>query len=1364
MRVLLALFGSLIVGIAQAAQPGIPANLESWRAWVLKDQEFRACPLIAGRKAAGRDDFVCVWPGVLTIAADAKGASLTQRWRVEADGWVPLPGDQEHWPQQVTVNGQAAPVVDRNGPTLWLTTGTHDVRAQMVWGDRPQSLPVPESVALIALSVDGKPVTPVQRENGALTLGRGTLAAVEADSVDLRVFRKFSDGIPGELSTHIRVYASGQPREEAFGPALPEGFVPLALNSEEWPARLDDEGRLHVQVQPGYNELTLTARASAPVEKLVAHLPKAWAAQEIWSYESVPSLRVTSISGGVQVDPRQADVPNDWMGLPAYALTDGGALAIEQRSRGIGADVANRLTLHREAWLDFSGDGWFARDRITGRMQNGWRFDMAAPFSLQRAEAHEADAMLVTRGASAGLSGVEWRIPDVDLRAGVRIDAGTGSLPVTGWQQVFDQVNTTLYLPYGYRLIAAPGTDRASGSWLSRWTLLDVFVAAIVVLLAARLLGWIGGLVAALYLLLGYQESGAPLWTLLAVLALALVARALPDGRLARTAGLFRMAAIVLLVVAALPFAATQLRQALYPQLESGLGFPLGEYREVNNVERPRAQRYAAPAPAASPAPSAVSKSEPRSDTNVENEKLETIVITGSRIRNADVIGKYSKTTVVQTGAGEPGWRLGNQYELSWSGPVLPAQDVHLIVASPWLVRILRVALVALLGVLLWRIARGAPLRWRIGRAGAIGAASIIASTLMIVPAASAQEYPPDSLLQQLRERLVEAPRCAPQCADIAQAQVSARSDEIRVILEVHAAERVAVPLPGDDKALAVRAVMLDGVATDASIRIGGKPWIAVGRGVHRIEIIYAVAGDRAALAFAMKPHRASFVGESWQANGLADEHLLTETLTLVRVRASDAGEPVAIVQQFPPYVRVTRQLYLDLEWHITNTVQRMAPRDGGFAVSLSTIAGEHVTTSGFKMRDGKLTVALADGEAIAKWDSTLDQTESIVLSAPALSDHAEVWRFVVSPTWHVEFSGVPESGMTANAASDDYREFEFHPLPGETLNLRVSKPVATEGATRAIDKLSLSSDCGQRAATHVLQFDVRASQGGEQQITLPKEAEMLGVTRDGTEIGAHAIEGKLSLPLTPGKQSYEVRFRINSPMALSVSTPVLALGLPAANIDLAINLPRDRWLLAAFGPSVGPVVLFWGELLVMIVLAWLLSRWWRSDLRFRHWLLLGLGFSTFSWFALAVVVVWLFALDWRARRAPSANWRFNLLQIGMVALTIVALGCLVASIQNGLLGEPDMVVSGNGSYARNLHWFADRSVDALPVASIVSLPLWVYNLVMLVWALWLAWAVVGWLRAGFAAWTTGGYWRPWRVPQAAPAIDVPAVTPPPIA
>jgi hypothetical protein len=1372
----LAWLSCLVFAAVAQAQVPVPAQLEPWRGWVLQGQEFRACPLITGKQGTVAEDFLCAWPGVLTLAADADGASVAQHWRVDADSWIPLPGDEMHWPQQVSVDGKPAVVVDHGGPALRLAAGAYDIRARIPWSERPQSLRVPANTGIVALSVDGKPVAPVQRDGDELTLGRAESSAPEADSIDLHVYRRLKDGVPAILTTQIRMYVSGQAREEIIGPALPEGFAPLELTGE-WPARLDADGKLRIRVQPGADTLTLVARAIAPLSSVTVHPPAApWPTQEIWSYAAAPRLRITTASSALQVDPRQAQVPEEWYDLPAFALADGSVLKIDERSRGLATDDRNRLTLDREMWLDFDGGGWFARDRVRGQMLQGWRFDAAAPFALERADAIGIDhggnpneALLVTQGAAPELTGVEWRTPAVDLAAGLRIVPASASLPVTGWQDTFDGVSTTLHLPDGYRLLGAPGSDSASGSWISRWTLLDVFVAAIVVLLAWRGFGLVGALVAAGYLVLGYQEFGAPLWTLLAALAFALIARALPRGKLATGAEWTRRAAVLLLMLAALPFVAAQLRFALHPQLESegsyesgtlagGLGLARKAAVPQYEADMNQVADAASAPPASPPPPPAPAAAMEREEKQKDNDKLETITVTGSNIRRLDVIEHYSQATIVQTGAGEPGWQRGQRYQLAWSGPVPPEQNVRLIIAPPWLVRPLRVVLVALLAWLLVRLIRSSiPVASARSAATVIGAIAL--GSLIAVGPARAQSFPPDNLLNELRTHLTEAPKCAPACASIANVEAIARGDEIRVVLQAHAAERIALPMPSAEKTLIVHSVLVDGVAQDGLARQGDTLWLALPRGVHRIELVFTAVADKVSLAFPLAPMRVAFSGEGWEASGIAEDRLMTETLTLVRARAEGAEPATSGAQQFAPFVRIVRSLTLDLDWNVDTQATRLAPQDGGFTVQVPILKNERVLSSGFKVENGHVTAGIGDGEMSTSWSSTLDKSDTLTLTAPPLGDRAEVWRVVVSPTWHVEFSGVPVSAAPVDSDPRDFRNFEFYPLPGETLTLRVTRPQPVAGSTRAIDTVRLTHAIGQRAANSTLTLTVRASQGGEQVITLPVDSEVLGVTRNGEVLNLRPESGKLPLPIVPGTQTFEVRLRDNAPAAFLARTPAIELGLPAANIGIGLDLPADRWLLATTGPAAGPAVLYWSELAVMLLIAWALVRTRRTPLKLWQWILLGIGFSTFSWVALLVVVAWLFALDWRARFASPANaLAFNAAQIGLAALTVVALLCLVAAIPQGLLGTPDMHVAGNGSSAQSLQWFVDRSADALPRAGAISVPMWVYKLAMLAWALWLANAVVGWLRYGFAAWTRDGYWR--RVPRA--VVEVPAATPPP--
>jgi hypothetical protein len=166
----------------------------------------------------------------------------------------------------------------------------------------------------------------------------------------------------------------------------------------------------------------------------------------------------------------------------------------------------------------------------------------------------------------------------------------------------------------------------------------------------------------------------------------------------------------------------------------------------------------------------------------------------------------------------------------------------------------------------------------------------------------------------------------------------------------------------------------------------------------------------------------------------------------------------------------------------------------------------------------------------------------------------------------------------------------------------------------------------------------------------------------------------------------------------------------------------------------------------VFIAVAWLLGRMQRSPLTFTEWLLLGLGLSTQSWLVFAWTAAWLFAMRWRASWRPSEETSklvFNGVQVVLAAFTVIVIATLVFSgIRNGLLSAPDMGVVGPGSGGLRFTWFQDQTAGTLEPPTIWSAPLWVYQLLMLLWAGWMALALVRWLRTAFNAWKTGGLWR----------------------
>jgi len=283
--------------------------------------------------------------------------------------------------------------------------------------------------------------------------------------------------------------------------------------------------------------------------------------------------------------------------------------------------------------------------------------------------------------------------------------------------------------------------------------------------------------------------------------------------------------------------------------------------------------------------------------------------------------------------------------------------------------------------------------------------------------------------------------------------------------------------------------------------------------------------------------------------------------------------------------------------------------------------------------------------------------------------------------------------------------------------------------------------------------------------VALPSGAEVQSLTVSGQSRPIRPDGGKLTLSIDPGSHPVVVSFRRNEGASLLLRAPRIGLGQQAVNVRTTLSVPEDRWLLLAGGRGSGPAILFWGLLLVMLLVAYGLGRIPASPLSSWQWLLLTLGLTQIPIAAAGVVVLWFLAFAWREKRPIAGPTLHDIVQAGLLVWTLAFLGCLYAAVHGGLLLRPDMQVAGNGSTNETLKWYLDRVAADTPAVWVLSFPLWAYRIAMLAWSLWLAANLVRWLRWAFAAFTTEGAWKsPWRrkrteKPPGLPPILVPADT-----
>jgi hypothetical protein len=1374
----LALVPSLLVSLAAVqAQPlpprDVPPSLRPWIPWAMHGNEQRVCP-----RLQGSEDAPCVYVGRLHLEASPRGGRFRQEVEVFARDAVPLPGDAEHWPLDVRDGPTPVAVVEREGaPVVFLGPGTHVLTGAFGWDSVPAALGVPDQAALVELILGGVRISHPERDDeGRLFLRRPDREAADADRLEVQVQRKLSEGVPLLLTTRIVLDVAGKAREVVLGRALPPGFTPLQLDAP-LAARVEPEARLRIQLRPGKWIFTLLARSDGPVASLARPEPGgAWTeGDETWVYEAAPAIRVVTLEGVPSVDPSQTQLPPEWRALPAFAVRTGEGLKLVEQRRGDPQPDPDQLTLIRQLWLDTDGRGWTFQDRLGGQLLRSWRLEMPAPSILGRAAVQGMDQPL-TRLSAGAPPGVEVRQGTLAMTADGRVEHGGGTLPAVGWAHDFTRVAAVANLPPGWSLVGATGVDDVDGTWFQRWSLLDLFGVLVLALATARLFGWRLGVLALVALVLTFPEAGAPRWAWLGVLVAEGLRRVLPEGRLRPWAEGLRRVAFGVLALVLVSFALDHLRDRFYPALGDGQAVggaevtrrrapgrvqeavPAAPPEEEAQAEADLERKEEAPksaAPVATPPP-ATNKLKERE--GVAPSQPSGSGLSGTLAPRKSAIVEVDRNAVVQTGPGVPRWTW-LQVPMRWSGPVQRDQRVHLWLLSPAENVVLGLLRVGLLAALAWLLlVRSGRPRPPAVRGGAVAAASALC-LLLLHGTARAEEQPTDARLVQLRDKLLQAPRCAPACASAGRALLEVDPGTLRLRIELQAAAPVSVPLPGGGEGWRPEQVVLDGKPAVALRDIDGVTWLVLRPGVHTLLVSGALPrADSVQLPLGLAPRFLSVQARGWKVDGVREDGRPEPTLQLSRLERAGGGEALR-PGALPPFARVTRTLRLGLTWEVETQVERLSPAGSAVVLQIPLLPGEAVLTADLPVKGGTVSVNLPPGTPGLSWRSTLEQQPALTLTAPKTASWVERWILVAGPTWHVDLGGI---APVHPGAPDDAHQPTWLPWPGESVTVKSSRPEGIGGATLTLDGGREEVRPGIRATEVSLDLVFRTSRGGQHALTLPPGIELLGVAVNGQSQPARVESGRLLVALAPPVSRVQVRWREPRGLSLAFRPSAVDVGAPGANVDVVVSMPTDRWLLWLAGPRFGPAVLFWSVLLVTVLVAVALSRVPHTPLRLAAWVLLGVGLTQVSVPWAAVVVVWLLALGWRGAAGARVRpwWLFDWMQLALVVLTGLAFLALFEAVRRGLLGQPDMQIAGNGSVVSALRWTADRVPGALPQPLVVSVPLLVYRLAMLAWALWLATALLRWVRMGWQALGTGGLWRP-RPPKVATAPAAPPSAPP---
>ncbi len=1327
----------------------IPSSLAPWQGWVLHGVEEELCPVSYNNA----EQHWCVWPSKLSLTLEPTHGKFTLEAAHYNKGWVPLPGDDEVWPEKVKVNNKPNPVgLFQGRPAVYLEPGDYHIEGEWHFDKLPDNLTIPPTTGIVSLILEGKEIAQPDRDKiGKIWLRKPIQAQTEAEAFSFKVFKLIEDEIPLIENTLLRLTVSGQPREVSIGPVLDANTLPMAVRSP-LPGKLEENGMLRLQIKPGTWDIMIQSRNVKRQDILsVSKHQSPWPNEEVWSVKMNPSLRLIDIEGAPSLDPQQTQMPPEWKNYPAFLLQEGKQLKLVEKRRGIETHQIEQLNLQRNMWLDFSGKMLTIKDNLTGNVQNHWRLQVDKNTHLGRVNIDGQDK-LITKLSPQDPDGVEIRQGQLNLTAVSQVSKGV-KLSAVGWDFDVQSLSTLLYLPPGWKLLGARGVDKVTDAWLEDWSLLDLFLVFVIAASVMKLCGKKWACIALVTLALIYHEKGAPLYSWLNIIASIALLNVIPDGTFKKWMRRYYYLSFVVLIVVSLPFLIKQVREAIYPQLSVTYTYPPLMAQAGGRLEQEVSNAAMGP--------------KSRALLAVPARKMGAVLAQASPVAHAPVIPleDYDPNAKVQSGPGVPDWQW-EPHQLNWNGPVLKDQILSLWILPASLVSILKLLQVALVLLLIYGLSSFRTKPEKEPNSSALTQSRVSSfSWLWFLPFLAllsgtphslfAQDsFPNDKLLDDLRERLLEPPGCLPDCAEISRMQIDIKLNQLTVRMMAQAVTDTAIPLPSTLAQWMPQTVLVDGQAqSNLLFSENQQLMLKLSQGVHEVILTGPIGlQDKFEISVPLVPKTVEATTEGWNVEGIFRQKLQGQNVYFSRLKPMDQKNQLLRFEpgRIPSFVRLQRTLRLGLDWEMVSEVTRLSPNQGAINLTIPLLPDEAILSDKVEVKDGNAFIVLNGDEQRTLWKSKLKIVPQLNLTALATPNVKEVWQLEAVSQWHCDFHGIPVIHQ-----QDPQGKWlpTWEPWPNEKVSIDITRPEGVAGATLTIENSRLQVSPGKRATENTLRYTMRANLGGTHSVEIPSTAEIKEILINGERQPLSAEQGKITLPVNPGMQDVEISWRAKDALRTFFKTPRVKLNEKNTNSIIDLQISKDRWILGLGGPLFGPAVLFWGMLVVVALLSFGLGKSKLTPLNVIQWFLLATGLLVASPWAVVCAVAWFVALDQRKHLIPSVDlYTFRFIQVGCILLTIVFAVSLFTSISHGLLGVPNMQLGAPSTSLIESHfdlpsvyqlqWYQDTNSDLLPRAWVFSLPLLVYRLLMLVWALWLALSLLKWMRWGWDCFASQGLWQ----------------------
>ena len=1303
----------------------IPKSLQGWEAWVLDDVKDKDCPI-----NFQTNERLCSYPTEIEVYL--KDDALTFKMMVAVfknRQSVTLPHAYQNWVKDVKVDGKERAVLGSDKALIYLDEGEHSIEGNMAWREAPKYLQLPASMALITLYRDGvKVASPKVDAQSKLWLTQNQESSTTKGTLSVSIYRKLMDGHPMKMQTNLHFRVSGKMRSVLLDGIVLEGFYPSKV-SGELDAKITKDKKLEVQIKAG--EWVLNIDSFSPTNLSKLHVPKhtfGYANQETLSLQTNASYRTIEVSNAQSIDPSQTNIPKAWKNLALYLLEEDKNLTIKELYKSAAQQQKNEFILERKVWLDFDGLGYSIKDNITANISKVKRLESLDVLELGAVTVN-SKPMLINTLKDSQQKGVELREQNLQIEASSRYENNISRLPVNGWSEKFNRVTTELNLPPGWRVFASFGSDSQSAkSWIKEWNLMDIFLVLLLSIAIYQLFGLKWSVPATFFLLTLWHEDGAPTLIWLWILAIVALIRVLDEGKIKKILQVLFAIVSIFLVLNVLKFSVYKVRTTLYPQLEN----------------RPYVS-------SASILPSVIGKGEMSRDSMRSREVAYDMY--EEKVSNYDkrimpkkkqilLQNKIDPNAIVQTGEGTPTWSW-TQHTFYWQSTVGLEDTLEIWFITPTMTKVLNLLNIIGMLFLVWMFLQAflqtsmRNLKERLFTGGSVKALLFVSLMVGVPQNIEANEIPSPQLLNELKSKLLEAPACLPNCATIEQMDISVENDRLFVNMNISAGCDVSVPILGNRNLWLPEKVSVN--ESDKSylqLDIQGDLWVMLRKGVHKVELSGSIKGLNQIMLSSRLPIHNLTTKQSdlWRIN--SDHKSYIELINLDKKSTESREKTKSAIE---PMVEVTRTFYFGLRWYVETEVKLLNDIDKPYALHYNLLESESVLNKEIEVNGQQAILHLRNSHRSYQWRSSLAITPQLILKASPKNQVIERWKMDISSMWNMTHSGVESEKQIAE---DNLLMPTFRPWRDESLTLNLEPIKAVKGESLTIESTNLDITQSQRYRDLTLTLKLQSSRAGQYLIALENVKELSAVKIDKVDYFLKINNNQLSIPLKGKAQTVVIKWKEEAGTQNVYNFSKIDLNKESVNSNISLNLPQNRWVLWTDGPLLGPAVLLWGVLLSVLIFALILGQVKNSPLKSRDWLLLGVGVSTSSIMIMLPIVAWIFLLRAKEQKGEALQGRMrNFTQVLIVIFTVIALGTIIGAVSVGLLGNPDMMIQGNNSYGFNLNWYSDRIGESLAQPTVISVSMWYYRGLMLLWAIWISFSLINWLKWSWGIFSQGDMW-----------------------